>query len=84
MDISKTIELFKERLKITPSIKYYREKWKMKQTELAKLSDVPVRTIRAYEDESLEISKASGETLFKIADILFISMEELIGFKCAD
>ncbi len=51
---------------------------KLSQTELAGISGVSLRAIKAYEQGKLDISKAQGETLYKLSKTLDCSIEDLI------
>lgn len=78
MDETETVQLLERYMASEPSLKVWRKKRKLSQSELSKLSGVPLRTIRAYEQKKLDISKAQGETLYKLAKTLDCSMEALI------
>lgn len=51
------------------------------QTELAELSGINVKSIASYEQTPSKINKASVETVYKIADSLGCSIEDLIEKK---
>jgi len=78
MDIMEIVELYKEKLNIISKLKIYREKNNLSQGELANLSGIPIRTIRAYEQGKLDIAKAQAETIYKLAKVLNCTIEELI------
>lgn len=78
MDETETIELIKKQLSTESPLKSWRKKRKLSQTELAEISGVSVRAIKAYEQGKLDISKAQGETLYKLAKTLDCSIEDLI------
>lgn len=78
MDIRQIMDKIKECLPIKNKLKEYRQKNGLSQGMLAIMADVPIRTIKAYEQETLEISKASGETLYALAKVLKCSIEDLI------
>lgn len=56
----------------------YRKNMKYTQKELAEKSGVSVRAIRDYEQGQRDLSKASAETVYRLAKTLQVSMEELI------
>ena len=56
----------------------YRKNMKYTQKELAEKSGVSVRAIRDYEQGQRNLSKASAETVYRLAKTLQVSMEELI------
>ena len=78
MEIMKIVELIQKHLSNEPTLKMWRRKRKLSQTELAKISGVSLRSIKAYEQGKLDITKAQGETLFKLARTLCCTMEDLM------
>lgn len=78
MDESATVELIQKSMPHECTLKTWRKKWQLSQTELASISGVPVRTIKAYEQEKLDISKAQADTLYKLARTLNCTIENLI------
>ena len=52
----------------------------LSQSELSKLSEVPVRTIQQYEQKQKKINKASTETIIKLAKVLNCSVLDLMEF----
>lgn len=78
MDISKITELIISKLDMTSPLKKYRKLRKLSQNQLAFNSGVSLRTIRAYEQGTLELNKAQGEILYKLARALSCSMEDLM------
>ena len=78
MDESNIIELYKDKLNKQSTLKVIREQRNLSQNELAVLSGVPVRSIRAYEQQKVELSKASGEVLYALSRTLGCSIEKLI------
>ena len=52
----------------------------LSQSELSKLSEVPVRTIQQYEQKQKNINKASAETIIKLAKVLNCSVFDLMEF----
>ena len=78
MDITKSTEIFKKELAIKNKLKLLRLKKNFSQSELAFISGVPLRNIKAYERGQIELSKASGETLYQLATTLNCTIEQLI------
>ena len=77
-DEMKTIEVIKNCFPSVSALKAMRKKRKLKQEELAALSGVNVRSIRAYEQGKNDISKAQGDTLQMLAKALDCKIEELL------
>jgi len=78
MDITHAIDLFKSYLPCKNTLKEYRTKKGYSQSELAILSNVPIRNIRAYEQGKLDISKASADSLYALSKALGCTIEDLI------
>lgn len=78
MDITKSVELIRSHLPRTCALKELRQSKNLSQNELAALSDVPLRTIKSYEQGTVDIAKAKAETLFAIARVLGCTIEDLI------
>lgn len=78
MDETATVKLIQKSLPKECPLKTWRKKRKLSQVELAKTSRVPARTIKAYEQEKLDISKAHADTLYKLARALDCTIEDLI------
>ena len=78
MDIRKILEIYDRKLNIVSKLKIKREEAKLSQSELALLSNVPERTIKAYDQKKLDISKGQIETIYKLSKVLNCKMEELI------
>lgn len=78
MDISQSVDLFISRLPVHCPLKELRTKKKLSQSELSLLSGVPLRTIKSYEQGSVDISKAQAETLYALAKVLDCTIEDLI------
>ncbi len=75
----KTIDIIKDRLPQAESqLKLMRKKSGLSQRQLAFLSDVNLRSIRAYEQGTNDIAKAQGETLKQLATALNCTIEELL------
>lgn len=83
MDISQfcdhMIELYNSR-KPYSNLKLLRIDANLSQSELSKLSEVPVRTIQQYEQKQKNINKASAETIIKLAKVLNCSVLDLMEF----
>lgn len=78
MDEIETVKLIQKHLSNEPTLKLWRKKRKLTQEELSKISGVSLRAIKAYEQCKLDIAKAQGETLYKLARTLDCSIEDLI------
>lgn len=59
-------------------LKRLREEKGMSQSDLSLLSGVPIRSIRAYEQGSVELCKAQGDTLYSLAKALGCGTDTLI------
>lgn len=77
-DITNALDLYRTKLNIDNKLKTLRNKRNLSQNELSILSGVPVRTIKAYEQGAIEISKARGETLYALAKTLNCTIEDLL------
>ncbi len=60
MDITKSLDLIKKMISYVCPLKDYRLKKGYSQKDLAEYSDVSVRNIKAYEQGTVDIAKASG------------------------
>lgn len=78
MDIMHNMDLIAKYLKPVCPLKQIRQKRGISQTQLSNLSNVPLRTIKAYEQGTVDIAKAQAETLYSLAQTLNCSIEELI------
>ena len=78
-DEMKTIEVIKELFPNTSALKTLRKKRKLTQEQLAILSGVNIRTIRSYEQGTIDLAKAQGETLLMLAKALSCSTEDLLS-----
>lgn len=78
MDITQSMDLIAKYLKLVCPLKEIRQRHGLSQTQLANLSNVPLRTIKSYEQGTVDIAKAQGETLYALAQILNCSIEDLI------
>ena len=79
MDISHIIEVIGKRLDKQNQLKEMRLKRGLSQTELAKMSGVSLRSIKAYEQGTNDISKAQADTLLMLSRVLTCSIEDLIS-----
>ena len=80
-DISKFADIADERMKeLYPetNLKRIRMTYGCTQAELAKKSDVSLRSIQMYEQRKKDINKANADTLYRIAKVLGCLMEDLI------
>lgn len=81
MDISqfcdKMIELYNKR-KHNTNLKALRLDAGLSQSELAEISDIPVRTIQQYEQNQKNINAAKAETVVKLAKALNCTVEALM------
>ena len=78
MDINHIIDVFKDKLIKYSPLKELRERIGLSQDDLSLITDIPVRTIRAYEQNKLDIRKAQAETVLTLARALSCSVEHLI------
>lgn len=78
MGIEQIIDVYKERLSKYNALKEIRERIGFSQSDLSLMSDVPIRTIRAYEQNKLDIKKAQADTVSVLARALNCSIEDLI------
>lgn len=80
-DISKFLDIANARMKEyypETNLKRLRTAYGCSQSELAKLSDVSLRSIQMYEQRNKDINKASSDTLYRLAKALGCTMEDLI------
>lgn len=78
MDITQTMDLIAKRLQKQNALKEMRLKRGLSQTELSKVSGVPLRSIKAYEQGTSELAKAQAETLYVLARTLDCTIEDLL------
>ena len=78
MDITQTIALIEKRLEKKNTLKEIRLKRGLSQSELSKISGVPLRSIKAYEQGSVELEKVQAETLYVLARTLDCTIEDLL------
>ena len=80
MDIKQFCDKMME--KLSPSneakLKKYRTQAGLSQSELARASEVPLRTLQQYEQQQKDINKARGEYLIKLARVLNCEPGDLI------
>lgn len=60
------------------NLKKIRESRGLSQSQLAKASDVPVRTIQKYEINEVNINNCKAINVYKMAKVLRCKMEDLI------
>ena len=81
MDISqfcdKMIELYNKR-KNNTNLKALRLDAGLSQSELAEISDIPVRTIQQYEQRQKNINMARAEYVIRLAKVLYCEPEDLL------
>lgn len=80
-DISKFVDIVDERIRrVYPdtNLKRIRTAYGCTQAELAKSSEVSLRSIQMYEQRNKDINKASVETVYRLAKALGCAMEDLI------
>lgn len=78
MDITKTMELIEKKLQKINALKEMRLKRGLSQSELSKISKIPLRSIKAYEQGTSDLSKAQAETLYILARTLDCTIENLL------
>jgi len=71
------IKEYNDRKKET-NLKIFRQMVNISQKELSIRSGVSFRTIQQYEQRAKNINKASGETLVRLANALYCSVEDLL------
>ena len=78
-DDSKAVDLIRSKFPPKKSVlKQIRKSRRLTQQQLAVLSGVNIRSIRAYEQGDNELAKAQGETLQMLAHALDCTIEELL------
>ncbi len=80
-DISKFVDIVNDRIKDyfpATNLKRLRTAYGCTQAELAKKTDVSLRSIQMYEQRNKDINKASADTLYRIAKVLGCTMENLL------
>ena len=85
MDISQfcdhMIALYNSRKQYS-NLKMKRLESRLSQSELSRLSEVPVRTIQQYEQRQKKINNAGAETIMKLAKVLNCSASDLLELEC--
>ena len=79
-DISKFVEIVDEKVKAffhETNLKRIRKNARLKQSQLAKLSGVNIRSIQMYEQRNNDINKASFETVYRLSKALGCDIERL-------
>lgn len=84
MDIRHFCDLLDERYlsNRTTKLKQYRQRAGLSQSQLAKESGVPLRTIQQYEQRQKNINMARAECVIKLAKALYCEPEELLEKVC--
>ena len=80
-DISKFADIVDAKVReyfAETNLKRIRTLYGCTQAELAKRSDVSLRSIQMYEQRNKDINKASAETVLGLAKVLGCTMEELL------
>ncbi|MCM1127476.1 MAG: helix-turn-helix domain-containing protein [Lachnospiraceae bacterium] len=80
-DITKFVDIMDSRMKehfVETNLKSARTTYGLTQAELAKQSEVSLRSIQMYEQRNKNINKASAETIYRLAKVLKCAMENLI------
>ncbi len=78
-DISKVTDIIRKKLYPEAALKTWREKRALSQSQLAKISGVKLRSIKAYEQGDLDICKAQYDTLCKLAKSLCCEISDIIS-----
>ena len=81
MDVSIFVDDLNKRydsVALSTKLKTIREARSLSQNELAKLSDVSLRSIQLYEQKVNDIDKAQAQTLYKLARVLGCSIEDIL------
>ena len=77
-DAMSAVSIIIDTLNPVTVLKRLREERGISQSELALYSGVPIRSIRAYEQGTVELCKAQGDTLYSLAKVLGCSVDVLI------
>ena len=79
MDISHFVEKLDDLRKKAPSkLKTIREKMKLSQSDLSRISDVSVRTIQSYEQRQKDINNAEVMIVISLAKALKCNIEDIL------
>lgn len=84
MDItsfSKALTGYINNSKLTSNLKVIRTKLGISQSQLAKDTNIPLRTIQQYEQKQKNINKAKAEYLVALANRLFCSVNDLLEIE---
>ncbi len=73
-----TVEIYKKHMSKDIKLKELRKNRNLSQSELADISGVTLRLIKAYEQKKIDITKAQGATLYKLSNALDCKMEDLL------
>ena len=77
-DIMGAVSIVVDTMHPVAILKRLREERGMSQSDLSLVSGVPIRSIRAYEQGSVDLCKAQGDTLYSLAKALGCSTDTLI------
>ncbi len=80
-DVSKFADIVNERIKEyfpDTNLKQLRAAYGCTQSELARKSNVSLRSIQMYEQRNKDINKASADTVYRLSKTLGCAMEDLI------
>ena len=80
-DITKFVDVVDKRIReyyAETNLKRIRTAYGCTQAELAKKSDVSLRSVQMYEQRNKDINKASVETVYRLAKSLGCTVEDLI------
>lgn len=80
-DITKFVDIVNDRIRdffSETNLKRVRLAYGCTQAELAKMSDVSLRSIQMYEQRNKDINKASADTVYRLSKALGCTMEDLI------
>lgn len=75
---SKTMNIITKLLYKKQPLKTIRQKRNLSQSELSKISGVNRRTIQAYEQGKLDISKAQYDTLYSLSSSLGCEVNDIV------
>ena len=81
MDITKFIDALDKKIQkknVDAKLKTIRKANQLSQSQLAKLSNVKLRSIQMYEQKQNDIDKAEARTLFALASALNCDIEDLL------
>lgn len=63
------------------NLKKFREAKGLSQSQLASKSGIGIKVIQSYEQQSRDINKASGATLYKLSVTLDVKIEDLLNLS---